>query len=46
MLEAMGVFKQLFSNNTPGLRELRNAGLNLTDRITPLKRFFMTQALG
>lgn len=46
MLEAMGVFKQLFSNNTPGLRELRNAGLNLTDRITPLKHFFMTQALG
>jgi 2-octaprenylphenol hydroxylase len=46
MLEAMGVFKQLFSNDTPGLRELRSAGLNLTDRVTPLKHFFMTKALG
>lgn len=46
MLEAMGVFKQLFSNSTPGLRELRNTGLNLTDRTTPLKHFFMSRALG
>ena len=46
MLEAMGVFKQLFSNNTPGLRELRNTGLNLTDRITPIKHLFMSKALG
>lgn len=46
MLEAMGVLKQLFSNNTPGLRELRNAGLNLTDRIAPLKHLFMSKALG
>jgi len=46
MLEAMGAFKKLFSNNTPGLRELRNAGLNLTDRATPIKHLFMTKALG
>lgn len=46
MLEAMGAFKQLFSNNTPGLRELRNTGLNLTDRIEPIKHLFMTKALG
>lgn len=46
MLEAMGVFKQLFSNNTPLLRELRNSGLNLTDRLTPLKRLLMSRALG
>ena len=46
MLEAMGVFKQLFSNNAPGLRELRNVGLNLTDRIAPIKHLFMSKALG
>jgi len=46
MLEAMGVFKKLFSNNTPGLRELRNIGLDFSDRVTPVKRFFMAKALG
>lgn len=46
MLEAMGAFKQLFSNNTPGLRELRNTGLNFSNRITPIKHFFMAKALG
>jgi 2-octaprenylphenol hydroxylase len=46
MLESMGIFKQLFSNNTPGLRELRNAGLKFSDRSTPLKHFFMQKALG
>lgn len=46
MLETMGVFKQLFSNNTPALRELRNAGLNFSNRNSALKHFFMTQALG
>lgn len=46
MLEAMGAFKQLFSNNTPGLRELRNLGLKLTDRAAPIKHFFMAKALG
>ncbi|NOX91060.1 MAG: UbiH/UbiF/VisC/COQ6 family ubiquinone biosynthesis hydroxylase [Gammaproteobacteria bacterium] len=46
MLEAMGAFKQLFSNNTPGLRELRNIGLDFSDRVTPIKHFFMTKALG
>jgi 2-octaprenylphenol hydroxylase len=46
MLEAMGVFKRLFSNTTPGLRQLRNLGLNLSDRANPLKHFFMSQAMG
>jgi len=45
MLEAMGVFKQLFSNNTPGLRELRNLGLDISNKITPIKHFFMAKAL-
>jgi len=46
MLEAMGVFKNLFSNNTPGLRKLRNIGLDISDRATPIKHFFMAKALG
>lgn len=46
MLEAMGAFKQLFSNNTPGLRELRSAGLNFSDRFAPIKHIFMMKALG
>ncbi len=46
MLEAMGVFKKLFSNNTPGLRELRNIGLDISDRTIPIKYFFMAKALG
>lgn len=46
MLESMGAFKQLFSNTTPGLRELRNAGLNLANRSSIIKHFFMEKALG
>jgi len=46
MLEAMGAFKHLFGNNTPGLRELRNIGLDFANRITPVKHFFMAKALG
>ena len=46
MLESMGAFKQLFSNNTPGLRELRNAGLNVANRSSVIKHFFMEKALG
>ncbi len=46
MLEAMGIFKKLFSNNTPGLRELRNIGLDVSDCATPIKHFFMEKALG
>ncbi len=46
MLEAMGAFKKLFSNNTPGLRELRNIGLDVSDRAIPIKHFFMAKALG
>jgi len=46
MLETMGVFKKLFSNNTPGLRELRNIGFDVVDHATPIKHFFMEKALG
>ncbi len=46
MLEAMGVFKNLFSNDMPGLCKLRNIGLDISDRATPIKHFFMAKALG
>ena len=37
---------QLFAAPTPGLRELRNHGLTLVDRLSPLKRFLVSRALG
>ena len=46
MLDAMGAFKSLFSNDTPGLRELRNLGLNLADHSGPLKNLLVAQAMG
>ena len=36
----------LFASNLPGIRRLRNAGLRLTNRISPLKRLLVQQALG
>ncbi len=44
--KSMEAINRLFSNDTPGLRQLRNLGLNITDRIAPAKAFFMRQALG
>ena len=46
MLDAMGAFKALFSNDTPGLRELRNLGLDLADRSGPLKHYIVARAMG
>ncbi len=46
MLDAMGAFKDLFSNDTPGLRELRNLGLNLADHAGPLKNLIAARAMG
>lgn len=37
---------QLFAHEHPGLRELRNRGLGLVNRITPLKRWLTARALG
>lgn len=36
---------QLFSTPAPGLRELRNRGMTLVDRLGPLKRFLVSRAL-
>jgi 2-polyprenyl-6-methoxyphenol hydroxylase-like FAD-dependent oxidoreductase len=36
---------RLFSHDAPGLRELRNRGMGLVNRITPVKRWLTTRAL-
>lgn len=46
MLAAMDGFKRLFSNSIPPLAAARGLGLAITDRLPPLKRLFMEQALG
>lgn len=46
MLESMGAFKTLFSNNSMALSQLRNMGLNITDKLGPAKHLFMRQAMG
>ena len=46
MLQAMDVFKHLFGNEEPLVARARGLGLSLTDRLEPLKRLFMVQALG
>ncbi|MEN8214650.1 MAG: UbiH/UbiF/VisC/COQ6 family ubiquinone biosynthesis hydroxylase [Pseudomonadota bacterium] len=46
MQKSMEAINRLFSNDTAGLRQLRNLGLNITNRIVPAKAFFMRQALG
>ncbi|WP_455217276.1 UbiH/UbiF/VisC/COQ6 family ubiquinone biosynthesis hydroxylase [Kaarinaea lacus] len=46
MLESMGAFKNLFSNDSSALSQLRNLGLNITDKIAPVKHLFMRQAMG
>ncbi len=46
MLVAMDGIKRLFGSELSVIKDLRNAGLNLTDRITPLKNVLMRQAMG
>ncbi|MEK7815746.1 MAG: UbiH/UbiF/VisC/COQ6 family ubiquinone biosynthesis hydroxylase, partial [Pseudomonadota bacterium] len=46
MLAVIGGFKQLFSNDLPGVRELRNLGLSLTDAATLIKNLIMRRASG
>lgn len=41
-----GAFRYLFASDWPGVRMLRQSGLALTDRLPPLKHFFMRQASG
>lgn len=46
MGQEMGTFKSLFCNNSIALSQLRNMGLNLTDKLAPAKQLFMRQAMG
>jgi 2-octaprenylphenol hydroxylase len=46
MLEAMRGFQQLFADDRPVVRLVRNLGLGAVDRAAPLKRLFMRQAMG
>ena len=46
LLAAMEGLKRLFGNGNPLLRRLRGIGLNVTDKLTPLKRQLAAHALG
>ena len=46
MMYSMSGFKNLFSNEQPGLTMLRNFGLNLVNKATPVKHKFMRHAMG
>lgn len=46
MLASMEGLKRLFGHGHPLLRKVRGLGLNLTDKLTPLKRQLAAQALG
>ncbi len=46
MLGAMDAFKRVFSNDNVPLSLVRNAGLDLADRIGPVKSLFLRRALG
>jgi len=46
MLVAMDSIKRLFGSELSVVKDIRSLGLNLTDRITPLKNILMQQAMG
>lgn len=46
MLNSMDGFHALFANENKGLSFLRNAGLTMTNKITPLKSLLINQAMG
>lgn len=46
MMATMDGFKRLFGSDWWPLRGARNAGLNLTDRLSPVKHVIMAQAMG
>lgn len=46
MLAAMQGFQRLFGDTHPAVRVLRNVGLGAVDRLAPLKRAFMREAMG
>ncbi len=46
MMTAMDVFYHAFSNDLPPLKLLRNLGLGLADKLTPVKHKVMAEAMG
>jgi 2-polyprenyl-6-methoxyphenol hydroxylase-like FAD-dependent oxidoreductase len=46
MLAAMQGFQRLFGDTHPAVRLVRNLGLGAVDRLAPLKRAFMREAMG
>lgn len=46
MLAAMQGFQRLFGETHPAVRLVRNIGLGAVDRLAPLKRAFMREAMG
>ncbi len=46
MIKTMDGFKELFGNELPPLRWLRNHGLNLTDALSPIKQLIISRAMG
>ena len=46
MMASMDGFKRLFSNNNSLLGSIRNLGLNLMNKMTPMKNMVMRQAMG
>lgn len=46
MLVAMDGFKRLFGSELSVVKTLRSLGLNITNKITPLKNIIMQQAMG
>lgn len=46
MQAAMDLIKRLFSNEIPPVKVMRNLGLELADRITPVKNLLVRNAMG
>ncbi|WP_198265095.1 UbiH/UbiF/VisC/COQ6 family ubiquinone biosynthesis hydroxylase [sulfur-oxidizing endosymbiont of Gigantopelta aegis] len=46
MLAAMDGFKRLFSNDITPFKLLRNSGLNLADKLSPVKNLLIKRAMG
>jgi 2-octaprenylphenol hydroxylase len=46
MLAAMQGFQRLFGDTHPAVRLVRNLGLGAVDRLAPIKRAFMREAMG
>ena len=46
MITSMESFKRVFSSKTPLVKQLRNAGLRLVDKLSPAKNMIMRQAMG